>query len=90
MSNQKSTTIVFQHESDSLIIKDMLKAFAENESGYADARITAVSLQNEISRLELLENAIDHGDLKRAKKIIQMDNSEIVEKCKELANARLQ
>ena len=55
MSEAKFTTIVFQHESDSLIIQDMLKAFAENEGSYADARITAVSKEDEISRVELLE-----------------------------------
>lgn len=88
MSNKKSTTIVFQHDSDSLIIKDMLNAFKEDESDYADARITAVSLENEISRVELLENAIDNADLKSAKAIIHMDNSEIITKSQELANAR--
>lgn len=48
-------TVVFKHSGNSNTIKGISKAFKDG-SNYGDLKITAMSLRDEISEIEKLEN----------------------------------
>ena len=83
----KYITIVLKHSDDSAVSKQLTEALAKSKVIFGDAKITAISLQDEISRIELLEDAIDRGELERARKIIHMGDSEIIAERTESSNA---
>ena len=49
-------TVVFEYESGAKLPQELTDAFTSASGAYKDARITAVSMEDEISRCEQLEN----------------------------------
>jgi len=54
-------TVVFEHDGKSNLPKKLTKSFAENVD-FEGCRITAVSLEDEISRVEKLEELSEIGE----------------------------
>lgn len=52
--SEQFTTVVFKHERSELV-KEMFAAFANNKGEFNDTVITAMSNEDEISRVEELE-----------------------------------
>lgn len=55
-------TVVFKCPADSELRKEVMTAFKDNKS-FMDAQITAVSLEDEISRVEKLELELENEEL---------------------------
>jgi hypothetical protein len=48
-------TVVFEHENNAEFTKKLTSAFANNDGHFEDVKITAISREDEISRVEKLE-----------------------------------
>ncbi len=57
MAEKKYMTVVFEYEEGAVLPKEITEAFKSDSMKFKDARITAVSLENEISRVEALESS---------------------------------
>jgi hypothetical protein len=55
-------TVVFKCPADSVLRKEVMTAFKDNKP-FKDAQITAVSLEDEISRVEQLELELENEEL---------------------------
>lgn len=53
---KKYITVVFEHEDGAELPKELTAAFASPSMKYRDTKITAISLEDEISRVEILES----------------------------------
>lgn len=52
---KKYITAVFEYEDGASLPQELTAAFASPSMAYSDARITAISMEDEITRVEQLE-----------------------------------
>ena len=60
MMNKKYITVVFEYDEGAELPKKLTKAFADNAE-FEDSKITAVSLEDEFSRIETLEKELEES-----------------------------
>ncbi|WP_045861695.1 hypothetical protein [Teredinibacter purpureus] len=65
MPETKYMTVVFEYEDGAALPLELTAAFKGERSAYKDTTITAISFEDEISRVEQLEN-MDVSELEKA------------------------
>lgn len=59
MAEKRYMTVVFEYEDGAKLPLELTSAFSSDSMVYHDCKITAISLEDEISRAEELENQIN-------------------------------
>lgn len=57
--DKRYLTVVFEYEDGAVLPKELTEAFASKTGIYEDTRVVSVSMEDEITRAENLENQLD-------------------------------